>query len=95
MASNIESSSSFGGGSEYREGPVAKGLERQTAKIPSDVWLWAAFGSIGASLICKMRGSRHTANFLGQWAPTFLLLGVYNKMVKQHGSDAYERPRAA
>jgi hypothetical protein len=95
MASDFESSGSFGGGAGYREGPVARGLERQTAKIPSDVWLWAAVGSIGASLFCKMTGNRHTANFIGQWAPTFLLLGVYNKLVKLHGSDSYERARAA
>jgi hypothetical protein len=28
------------------------------------------------------------ALFVGQWAAPFLLLGIYNKMVKQHGSDA-------
>jgi hypothetical protein len=27
------------------------------------------------------------ANFVGQWAPTLLILGMYNKMVKLHGSD--------
>ena len=25
--------------------------------------------------------------FVGQWAPTLLILGLYNKLVKQHGSD--------
>ena len=40
-------------------------------------------------------GNEKYANFLGHWAPTFLLLGVYNKLVKQHGSDAFERQRAA
>jgi hypothetical protein len=29
--------------------------------------------------------------FVGQWAPAFLILGVYNKLVKQHGSDAYSK----
>jgi hypothetical protein len=24
---------------------------------------------------------------VGQWAPTLLVLGIYNKLVKQHGSD--------
>jgi len=24
---------------------------------------------------------------VGQWAPTLLILGIYNKMVKLHGSD--------
>lgn len=30
---------------------------------------------------------KHEALFVGQWAPTFLLLGIYNKMVKLQGSD--------
>jgi len=29
--------------------------------------------------------------FVGQWAAPFLLLGIYNKMVKQHGSDSAGR----
>jgi hypothetical protein len=91
----MATSASFGSRSEYREGPVARGLERQTAKLPSDTWLWAAFGAIGASMFCKFSGREETANFIGQWAPTLLLLGVYNKLVKLHGSDSYESSRAA
>jgi hypothetical protein len=33
-------------------------------------------------------GRRHESLFVGQWAAPFLLMGIYNKMVKQHGSDA-------
>jgi hypothetical protein len=28
------------------------------------------------------------AVFVGQWVAPFLILGLYNKMVKQHGTDA-------
>lgn len=31
---------------------------------------------------------KHASMFVGQWAAPFLLLGIYNKLVKQHGSDA-------
>ncbi|HUQ93285.1 MAG TPA: hypothetical protein VM120_16505 [Bryobacteraceae bacterium] len=72
---------------EHREGEVARTIEQQTAKLPSDAFLWAALGSIGASLTCKLAGKSEAANFIGQWAPTFLILGLYNKMVKLHGSD--------
>ena len=75
---------------QHKEGKVAKAIEQQTAKIPSDVFLWAALGSIGASLIYKIAGKRHDALFVGQWAAPFLLLGIYNKLVKQQGSDATE-----
>jgi hypothetical protein len=73
--------------SEYREGRVARGIEAQTAKLPSDVFLWAAIGSIATSLTLRIMGRREDALFVGQWAPTFLVLGTYNKMVKQHGSE--------
>lgn len=72
---------------EHREGQVARSIEQQTAKLPSDTFLWAALGSVGTSLAFKIAGKDQAANFVGQWAPTFLILGMYNKMVKLHGSD--------
>jgi hypothetical protein len=72
---------------EHDEGPVARSIEEQTAKLPSDVFLWVAGASIATSLILKMLDRPHEALFVGQWAPTILILGLYNKLVKQHGSD--------
>ena len=72
---------------EQKEGPIAKAIETQTAKLPSDTFLWLAGGSIAASLTLKMLGRDHQALFVGQWAPTFLILGLYNKLVKVAGSD--------
>lgn len=71
----------------HREGPVARGIEEYTAQLPSDTFLWAAGASIAASLTLMATGNRHGALFVGQWAPTFLLLGIYNKIVKVAGSD--------
>lgn len=75
---------------DYREGKLAKAIEEQTAKLPSDTFLWLAFASIAASLTLKILARHKDALFVGQWAPTFLLLGVYNKQVKQLGSDRTE-----
>jgi hypothetical protein len=72
---------------EHREGRIARTLEQQTAKLPSDAWLWAALGSMGLSLALELSGREKTANFVGHWAPTFLIFGLYNKMVKLQGSD--------
>ena len=72
---------------DHSEGTVAKAIEQQTAKLPSDTFLWAAVGSIATSLTMKMMGKDHVALFVGQWAPTFLILGLYNKIVKVLGSD--------
>lgn len=69
------------------EGPVARMIEEQTAKIPSDTFLWAAGASILGSLALKTLGQDKSALFVGQWAPTFLVLGLYNKLVKLHGSE--------
>lgn len=69
------------------EGAVARMIEEQTAKIPSDMFLWAAGGSILGSLALRMMGEDHKSLFVGQWAPTFLILGLYNKLVKLHGSE--------
>jgi hypothetical protein len=72
---------------ERAEGMLARTIEQQTAKLPSDLFLWAAVGSIGLSLTFQILGKQHLSSFVGQWAPTFLLLGVYNKIVKVQGSD--------
>jgi hypothetical protein len=74
---------------EHDEGPVARAIEEQTAKLPSDAFLWVAGASIAASLILKMLNRHHEALFVGQWAPTILIIGLYNKLVKQHGSDQF------
>ncbi len=80
-------SSAFSEAEEHREGGLARPIEDMTAKIPSDTFLWLAGGSIIASLVLKLSGRRNDALFVGQWAPTFLLLGVYNKIVKVAGHD--------
>jgi hypothetical protein len=70
-----------------REGFIARSIEQQTAKLPSDVFLWAAVGSMAGSLILMIAGDHKKSTFIGQWAPSLLILGLYNKMVKLHGSD--------
>jgi hypothetical protein len=72
---------------EHREGAVARSIEEQTAKLPSDTFLWLAGGAIATSLTLKMMGRSHDALFVGQWTAPFLLLGIYNKIVKVAGSD--------
>lgn len=72
---------------EHAEGRVARAIEQQTAKLPSDTFLWAAAGSILGSLVLQAMGKREQANFVGQWAPTLLILGLYNKIVKIAGHD--------
>ena len=77
-----------------KEGPVAKTLESATSRLPSDIWLWASLGSMVVSLGLQLSGKRKTkevSNFIGQWAPTLLILGLYNKLVKVAGHDRSTR----
>ena len=70
------------------EGRLARAIEKETSRLPSDLFLWAALGSIGISLALAIARQTKAATFVGQWVPTVLLLGVYNKIVKVAGHDA-------
>jgi hypothetical protein len=94
MESRVKSSEySEGDGAEQAaaaEGPVAKAIEAKTSRIPSDVFLWGALASMGVSLALQLTGKtrrRHFGTFIGQWVPTLLVFGVYNKIVKVAGHD--------
>ena len=73
------------------EGKVAKAIEEETAKLPSDLFLWASVGSMAVSLGLQVAGKKHASLFVGQWAASFLLLGVYNKIVKVAGHDQEDK----
>ena len=72
---------------EHAEGIVARTIEEQTAKLPSDLFMWAALGAMGGSIFLHCSGRKHESLFVGQWVPTFLIFGLYNKLVKVAGSD--------
>ena len=79
------------GAGEAQEDQFTGMLESTTGRIPSSVFLGAALVSILGSVAFKAAKKHPEALFIGQWVAPFLLLGVYNKMVKQHGSDAKSR----
>ena len=78
---------------DHSEGTVARTIEQQTAKLPSDLFLWAAVGAVAGSAALQIAGKKQVSNFIGEWVPTLLILGLYNKMVKLLGSDP--RPQVA
>ncbi len=67
---------------EHAEGSLTRVIEQQTAKLPSDVFLFAAFGAMGLSLVLALTGRREASRFVGMWPPAILTMGVYNKVVK-------------
>jgi len=76
---------------DKREGKMAKMIEEQTSKLPSDVFLWASVGVMSAAFILQLARQKHMSLFIGQWAAPFLLFGLYNKLVKQRGHDKMDK----
>ncbi len=79
---------------EAQEDQITAAIEKVTSQVPSSVFLGAAIASIIGSVAYKAANKNHEALFVGQWVAPFLILGLYNKMVKQHGSDATVSSRA-
>lgn len=73
------------------EDQVTAAIESYTSQVPSSAYLGLAIAAIAASVTCKLAKKDHASLFVGQWVAPFLLLGIYNKLVKQHGSDAQTR----
>jgi hypothetical protein len=76
-----------------KEGPVTKVVENVTAKVPSMGYLSLALGSMALSAGIALFSERKAlANFVGLWVPSFMLVGIYNKLVKLEGNDAFNKP---
>lgn len=73
--------------SSHKEGEVAKAIEKETTKIPSDIFLWSALALTATSVILHACKQKPTSLLVGQWAAPLLIMGLYNKVVKQAGHD--------
>jgi hypothetical protein len=80
---------------QVQEDQITASIEKHTSQIPSSAYLAAALGAMAISAGFHLAKKEHPALFIGQWAAPFLLLGIYNKLVKQHGSDAASRTQLA
>lgn len=69
------------------EGEVTRMTEAVTSKIPSGTYLTAAVGAMVASAALQATGREKLSLFIGQWAPSILIMGLYNKLVKVGGSS--------
>jgi hypothetical protein len=76
---------------EPTEDEFTKTIERYTASIPSSAYLAVAVGAMGLSLLFQVTGRGKWGNFIAQWVPTWLVIGLYNKVVKVEGHDQTDR----
>lgn len=75
------------------EDQFAKTIGSYTAAVPSTGYLAVAIGAMGFSLACQVAGRGKWGNFIAQWVPAWLIIGLYNKLVKLEGQDRYHRGR--
>lgn len=59
-----------------------KSFFRATDRIPEAAWYWAAMLSIVLSASLKLMKKDNWSIFVGQWPPTFLLFGLYHRLVR-------------
>jgi hypothetical protein len=75
------------------EDQFTKTIESYTAAVPSSAYLAVAIGAMGLSLACQVAGRGKWGNFIAQWVPSWLIIGLYNKLVKLEGHDKSDRGR--
>jgi len=80
--------------SSHEEGPVAKAIEKQTSKLPSDLFLWGGLGLLVTSVVLHCVKQKNAGLMVGQWAAPLLIMGLYNKVVKQSGHDFTDKQPA-
>ena len=68
---------------------------RMMEAVPTQVYLGAALGSIGASLLLRVLGYKEMALFVGQWPPTFLLMSVVHKILRPSQEQGFDQARRA
>jgi hypothetical protein len=56
--------------------------------VPSQLWYILGIGSVLASLILQAIGKENWADFVGKWPPTFLLVGLYHKVLRPGTENA-------
>lgn len=78
-------------GHSQTEDQFTKTIEKYTAAIPSSGYLAIAAAAMVTSLMFQVVGKGKWGNFIAQWVPTWLIIGLYNKVVKLEGHDRSDR----
>jgi len=73
--------------SDRTEDTFTKSVEEYTAALPSSAYLGLAMGAAALSFMLQTSGRGKWGNFVAQWVPTILIMGLYNKLVKVAGHD--------
>ena len=58
---------------------VSRAISERAVSVAPKALLVGAACSVGLSLVLRALGRKHDALFVGEWAPTLLLLGLYSE----------------
>ena len=69
---------------QRKENRLAKTVE---AYLPSPAYLGAAAGAMAVALTLHLAGRRKWGNWVAQWIPACLIMGICNQLVKIEARD--------
>jgi hypothetical protein len=76
---------------DERAGSLFDRFFRTMMSIPSEVYFFATVASIVGSALLYSSGRRHSALFVGEWAPTLLTAALFYKLLRPSGQRVTER----
>jgi hypothetical protein len=72
---------------QHHTGKTMRAIEHTASSIPSSTFFMLAGGAVVGAIALKAMGRNEAANFVGEWVPTILMLGLYNKIAKLFSGD--------
>lgn len=72
--------------SDPQEDQFLATISKPNPVFPSGAYLGLGLCAVVLSSVLQGMNKKNAATFIGQWAVPFLLLGIYNKFVRQHKS---------
>lgn len=91
MSSETISSESLRNKTGKEDGKLTKAIDNQITKIPTSFFILLAGGVVALSLGLAVNEKKKSwASYVGQWVPTLLLLGIYDKIVKTQQTSKSE-----
>jgi hypothetical protein len=72
-----------------RAGNSHQSVQRLTARLPQDFFLWAGLAVAATSLSLLVAGKKQSSALVGGWVPAILTFGLYSKMVRMTGLAEY------
>ncbi len=71
-----------------RAARIVHAIEERSAQIPPIGFMGLAVGSMILSAALEVFSKKKEyGNFVGLWAPSFLMMGIYNKLVQMQSSE--------